>query len=129
MTAPTHEEMVAALRKAISDRKAELWPGDYSHLEALRAALQTLEDQRWRPIETAPKSQSRDVPGGKLVTGVYILGFCPEEGVRPESCISVIWWEPNIDGGVWYGEASHAVNPTHWRPLPEPPSDDKEKGA
>ena len=74
----------------------------------------------WHPIETASKSTSKDVPGGKLVRGIYLLGFCPEEGASPESCIEVIWWEPNIDGGVWY-QGHHDVNPTHWMPLPEPP--------
>lgn len=76
----------------------------------------------WQPIETAPKSTSRDVPGGSLVKGLYILGYCPDESVTdPKSCICVTWWEPNIDGGCWYGEGGYAMRPTHRHPLPEPP--------
>lgn len=85
----------------------------------------------WQPIETAPKS----VVDGNSLKGIYLLGYCPEadmeeSGLSPEACIDIIWWEPlqcGKDGkrGVWRANAfSEAVEvkPTHWMPLPEPPS-------
>lgn len=73
----------------------------------------------WQPIETAPKS----LADGSNVRGIYLLGYCPDESaIDPSSCICVTWWEPNIDGGVWYGEGGYAVRPTHWMSLPPAPS-------
>jgi len=89
-----------------------------------RAGQLTPAAQGWRTMESAPKSTSEDVPGGKFVRGVYLLGYCPEEGATPLGCIEVIWWEPNENGGkgAWFG-GGFEVKPTHWRPLPAPPSD------
>lgn len=78
----------------------------------------------WQPIKTAPKSTTTPAPGGHHVRGVYLLGFCPEEGATPESCISVIWWEPHHHGenrGAWVSEAGFEVEPTKWTRLPAPP--------
>ncbi len=86
----------------------------------MRRAAELISAMQWQPIETAPKSTSTDVPGGKHVEAVYLLGFCPEEGISPAGCIEVIWWEPNMDGGVWCA-SGFAIKPTHWMPLPEPP--------
>ncbi len=74
----------------------------------------------WKPIETAPKSKA----DGSHVHGVYLLGFCPDPDLcNLESAICIIWWEPLMDKGrgVWYGEGSYEVVPTHWMPLPKPP--------
>lgn len=85
----------------------------------------------WQPIETAPKSQA----DGREVDGVYLLGFTRTEideadGVSPEACIDVIWWEPLLPNkagtrGRWtanrFGEAME-VEATHWMPLPAPPN-------
>lgn len=78
----------------------------------------------WQPIETAPKSTTTPAPGGHHVRGVYLLGFCPEDGPTPEGCISVIWWEPHHHGenrGAWVSEAGFEVRPTKWTRLPAPP--------
>lgn len=78
----------------------------------------------WQSIETAPKSTSVDVPGGKHVNGIYILVYCPDDtAIDPASCITVCWWEPNMDGGIgrWQGDADVPYHPTHWMPLPPPP--------
>lgn len=75
---------------------------------------------QWQPIETAPKSKETDCG----VQGVYILGFCPEPDLcNLESCICVVWWEPNMKGGkgMWYGEGGFETHPTHWMPLPALP--------
>lgn len=76
----------------------------------------------WKLIATAPKSKGVKTKHGTHVTGIYLLGYCPEyEAVDPKSCICVIWWEPEMSGGVWYGEGADEVHPTHWMHLPEPP--------
>lgn len=76
--------------------------------------------QGWQPIETAPKSTAE----GSTVRGIYILGYCPEEGADPQSCICVMWWEPlqNNGRGEWQGEAGFPLRPTRWCPQPEPPT-------
>jgi hypothetical protein len=68
---------------------------------------------QWQPISTAPKG-----PSGKAV---YVLGYCPGEGLSPTGCVSVVWWEEN--SLKWFAEFDRAngVHPTHWHPLPEPP--------
>ena len=75
----------------------------------------------WQPIATAPKST---VENG-LVRGIYILGYCPDEGTDPQACISVIWWEPLMRNGrgQWHGEICDTpMRPTHWLPLPKAPA-------
>ena len=82
--------------------------------------LQAQLQQRWQPIETAPKSKA----DGSNVEGIYLLGFIPDPDMSDlYSCIGVIWWEPlmNKGKGMWYGESCHEVHPTHWMPLPAPP--------
>ena len=56
----------------------------------------------WKPIETAPKDESR------------ILLY--EKG---SMCVGH-WWN-NYDG--WALKVLCIDNPTHWMPLPEPPSE------
>lgn len=57
----------------------------------------------WLPIETAPRGE--DVLFYTQQFGEVSLGFCPEDA--PE-------------GGAVCGMT--ATYPTHWRPLPEPPT-------
>lgn len=84
----------------------------------------------WQPIATAPKSVSRPAPGGgHLVSGVYLRGFCPEEGADPAGCIEIIWWEPHEGrSGHWVTGISRC-NPTHWMLLPTPPESNAADGA
>lgn len=100
---------------------ASNWPTGTNLLHAGQAA-EMFEHclQLWQPIETAPKSQETECG----VEGVYILGFCPDPDLdNLDSCICVVWWEPNMKGGagMWYGEGSYETHPTHWMPLPAPP--------
>lgn len=70
----------------------------------------------WQPIESAPKD------------GTDILGYFPD-WKRP---IAVTCWMDykSLDHGVvtyhsqyWFtGIAMNKSNPTHWMPLPDPPS-------
>ena len=98
------------------------WPTGTNLLHAGQAA-EMFEHclQLWQPIETAPKSKKTE----HGVEGVYILGFCPEPDLSNlESCICVVWWEPNMKGGkgLWYGEGGFETHPTHWMPLPRQPA-------
>jgi hypothetical protein len=66
--------------------------------------------QEWRPIETAPKdSHSR-------------LVWCPER----QNIYVVTWWigAPYPPGWEHFGGfgGSLVETPTHWRPLPAPPT-------
>jgi len=73
----------------------------------------------WQKIETAPKTTGH--------VAHCLLGFCPEDGLLPESCLDVIWWEPNSGdaghGGSWMNNAGDCF-PTHWMPLPPAPETD-----
>lgn len=40
---------------------------------------------------------------------------------RRRVTMSVIWWEPHLDGGRWQSAADVPIRPTHWMPLPEAP--------
>lgn len=70
----------------------------------------------WQPIETAPKDG----------TGILVYGLPSDiEGVRFTSPgVHAAYWD-SIDsafclkGASWLGPF---IKPTHWQPLPEPPS-------
>lgn len=114
----TDARVKAALAAFYDDDSRNTWP--YGVYAFMRAALEAAERAAWEPIETAPKST---VDENGRVQGVYLLGYCPDEAVDPASCLSVIWWEPLTDGGIWYGQEAIEVRPTMWRhiTLPEPP--------
>jgi hypothetical protein len=59
----------------------------------------------WRPIETAPKDDTKPLLG--WVPSYY----CGRGG------IAVILWQ----GGKWWDNSAFETNPTHWMLLPEPP--------
>lgn len=74
--------------------------------------------QVWSPMASAPKSTAIPGNGGTFVRAIYLLGFCPEEGAAPESCIEIVWWEPAEKGGHWTN-GHWDVAPTHWMALPK----------
>jgi Lar family restriction alleviation protein len=56
----------------------------------------------WQPIETAPRD------------GTGIIGLFPYNPRR-----KIVWFT----GGRWTDDGSHAlIDPTHWQPLPSPPT-------
>lgn len=61
------------------------------------------ENEKWMPIETAPKDQNILLYGAK----------------RLDYCVG------RFQGGEWITESSHEwhlmYTPTHWMPLPKPP--------
>lgn len=82
-------------------------------------------NEQWQPIETAPKDRSillgapgRSTEGHWLVPPPVYLGDCGGECRCPEyedSDEKPGWW--SMDGGF-----TEDHPPTHWRPLPAPPS-------
>lgn len=75
------------------------------------------EVSEWQPIETAPKEPLRTY--GRNQHGPLILAYPVNRQVD-----TVEWWQTDrasnfLDGG---GNAAH---PTHWMPLPAPPTEVK----
>lgn len=72
------------------------------------------EASSWQPIETAPKD------------GTRIICWGPELAVA--ECEWRLRWHDHGTG--WYRTNQHPiVNPTHWMPLPQPPSGDEVTGG
>lgn len=72
----------------------------------------------WQPIETAPKAT-------KPEEVIALIGFVPDPTgeYAPETGVTIIWWEPLMNGGCWVDDcARENVTPTHWMPLPPPPA-------
>jgi hypothetical protein len=102
---------------------AVIWIDGFRYVHQPEAAAQTNCLPQWQTIDNAPKSTHV----GSHVTGIYILGYCPDEGATPEACISVVWWEPLLNGGVWT-DGHMTVRPTHWMRLPAPPLPEPKPG-
>lgn len=66
----------------------------------------------WQLFKTAPKD------------GTPILCFHPDDVFSPATGIDLIWWEEG--SGIWTMDGDNMVPfaraPTHWMPLPPPPS-------
>lgn len=61
----------------------------------------------WLPIETAPKDAQPNI------------AYCPR-GARWSEDIEIVWW----NGNDWwkFDGVDLGYEPTHWQPLPEPPT-------
>jgi hypothetical protein len=68
--------------------------------------------QKWQPIETAPKD------------GAKFLAYCVHGMGAPQFTQEIAWWSPAPTGYSYGGRfATRSGNiPTHWIPLPDPPS-------
>ena len=142
MSAPTIEEQIAAVERAIlpveKDQQLHFKSANpspstrhlirESHLEyllrksdrgleeiaTLRAAAETLRGTQWQPIETAPKDG----------TWVFMTTRC--------GILNIARWNkrhPDLGmHGRWESKsnASHILRPTHWMPLPAIPTQDAE---
>lgn len=80
-----------------------------------RAAPPTAQAEGWRPIETAPKDGALIVLGAR--NGVWLGKYVPvyQSGYRPENPWSSMLL--NHDH-----MAERYTRPTHWMPLPPPPT-------
>ena len=84
--------------------------GDYSKIDEARTAVTELVE--WQPIETAPKDGSNVL----LLTergNVFAPCVYQEAGVISEDGFWLVWRSHDFD---------EVANPTHWRPLPAPPT-------
>lgn len=70
--------------------------------------LQRLRSNAWQPIETAPRD------------GTEILIFIPD----CDQAVASYQYGDDEDMAGWWGDGGfHYADPTHWQPLPAPPSD------
>ena len=95
-------------------------------------AEQTVKDAQiareggWRPIESAPKDDGVRDEWDDTIRGPKILVWLPDYSIP-----WVAWWKkPEHDEGFWESyysecmgsEAYAELKPTHWQPLPPPPT-------
>lgn len=91
---------------------------DAARAEAVALIRAEASTPNWQPIATAPKD------------GRWIILYC-SEGDAPDGQLMVDYWEafhPDVESemgraGVW--QNSDGLNPTHWMPLPAPPSQEQ----
>jgi len=113
MTPPDVERCVAVL-EAI--REVAMYPAslDLNEAdEALDASIRALRQAGgWLPIESAPKG------GQSVIWGR--AGWQPQQGHWANGPVFASEWDSDI------GYLTPSFQPTHWQPLPAPPSPAKE---
>jgi hypothetical protein len=98
-----------------------------SYAADLRLILAALDEQEWRPIETAPRDGSDIL---LLASGMAIEArFCPgewsdETPISPREYSGAVW--SAFDDALQFlieetSEGDFHGQVTHWRPLPAPP--------
>ena len=83
------------------------WALDDPHntgTEYIRADL----SPQWQPIETAPRD------------GAQILAYGAHQHYPEEYTTKIQWWSDGING---WGATGVSIIPTHWMPLPKPPTE------
>lgn len=123
----TLEQAARALLSAL-EKEAEDREHYYREIADLRAALaaESGRGSGWQPIETAPKGRKvivgyrNSLGKWRTVMGCYYLAGTLESDADDSG------WAPE----GWYEESeTHEdimpcdCEPTHWQPLPEPPTD------
>jgi len=74
-----------------------------------REEMELCKPEQWQPIETAPRD------------GTWILGY--ETFLDDHHpCQRIVYWSK--DRGCWFDD-EYDFAPTHWMPLPDPPSETK----
>lgn len=108
---------------ALTDYSKADEPDFAIYMAIAKALLAERQRDRWMPIETAPED------------GSDIIVYNPSgEGIIGEA----YYWNDNGRGGWWWAgtyegehmeEPMHIRNawPTHWQPLPAPPSSTEER--
>ena len=118
---------ITKLRAAVNELRAAIQSEGTPRIEVAWERAENWVDRifrteapmEWRDIATAPQPEFGQ-------EGRYILGFVPDgEAFELSSCISVVWWEPKVKGGCWWCDGDFQVHPTHWMPLPAPPTEGK----
>lgn len=69
----------------------------------------------WQPIETAPKMRN-------II--LFAVTDAAEDGRIRNWKMDTGYWSQGHKGWVWsgYEVRSYMIQPTHWMPLPEPPT-------
>lgn len=73
-------------------------------------AYEITEDSQWQPIESAPKNVNVML-GHETASCIYM-------GSKRFGCMG----EPQRDALAWRDSNGRYSHPTHWHPLPEPPT-------
>ena len=105
---PSAEGLLHDLHEAIAFTQVPMTDAVGKALDNIEAALRRAPaGSRWRPIETCPRDSSYILLIGKEQTFGY-TGF----------------WSARDQSFTFYGPwgAQAATNPTHWQPLPAPPT-------
>ena len=104
-----------AAAQSLEDWEAAIGAGGVSGPLMGIAAPPTAQAEGWRPIETAPKDGALIVLGAR--NGVWLGKYVPvyQSGYRPENPWSSMLL--NHDH-----MAERYTRPTHWMPLPPPPT-------
>jgi hypothetical protein len=90
----------------------------------------------WQPIETAPRGDTMILLAIEPVDEGYLLGWNPAREIK----IVIGWWgysgwtshlmeEGTADTEGYSSPYQITIRPTHWMPLPKPPTSTGDDGA
>lgn len=116
MSGDDRDFMTAGMRRRHDERVRSVVDFVLSQVEALRPGS-TGETEGWRDVET-------DRPPTDRAVLVYGRPKDTEDLSFKAPQVHLAYWDTIdgafcLDGGTWLGPF---IKPTHWRPLPEPPS-------
>lgn len=108
------DEMVQAACAAYRDNAKD---GNSPTLNDIRAALEAAMAELWRPIE-----EYDETSGERVILGIE------RNGTIDEVHVGYFSWAVNDDEeSLWWSEqADDEIYPTHYMPLPSPPSKEGE---
>lgn len=75
----------------------------------------------WQPIETAPRDRTRILLYFPQVPEHYDQRSKITVGCRVDRG----WWVSALGAGGLYEDSSGEIHPSHWHPLPDPPTEEK----
>lgn len=102
------------IAKAIEEAEKTFWeewkkPDTKDFIDCMRSAIKAYEKAMWQPIDSAPKD------------GVRIIVYRPTANSDYIPRVGIDYWFKNR---AW-GKSNCYTQPTHWRPLPYPPENEK----
>lgn len=77
----------------------------------------------WQSIETAPKDGTTILIGGHQLLHAHGFGICTarwQTKWEAENGDGIAWWK--VEDGKFGPYDLRGPSPTHWMPLPDPPS-------